>query len=190
MLEKMLKDYHAKGLMTKDKNMKVMKVASKHFHRMKEHDPEMCEELLREIHEIYCGPHYTKFFAVMDVKEMHHTDRNGHEVEGEHWTIEEAKMKMKEHKLPADVNEYDFYVAINANYHDKVKLFVCKYSVYAYTFKLKAAYIILKPFPYCIFAKMSEWRIAYIMNKPCTQKHIRKIFFRMRIKPLIRTGIT
>lgn len=123
MLEKMLKDYHAKGLMTKDKNMKVMKVASKHFHRMKEHDPEMCEELLREIHEIYCGPHYTKFFAVMDVKEMHHTDRNGHEVEGEHWTIEEAKMKMKEHKLPADVNEYDFYVAINANYHDKVKLF-------------------------------------------------------------------
>lgn len=123
MLEKMLKEYHAKGMMTKDKNMKVIQVASKHFRRMKEIEPEMCEEMLREIHEIYCGPHYTKFFAVMDVKEMHHTDRNGNEVMGEHWSIDEAKMKMKEHNLPKDVNEYDFYVAINANYHDKVKLF-------------------------------------------------------------------
>lgn len=123
MLEKMLKDYHARGLMTKDKNMMVMKAAGRHFHHLKEREPEMCEDLLKEIHEIYCGPHYSKFFAVMDVKEMHHTDKNGHEVEGEHWTIEEAKMKMKEHKLPPDVNEYDFYVAINANYHDKIKLF-------------------------------------------------------------------
>ena len=85
---------------------------------LKEKDPEKYDEAIRDIHEVFCGPHYNECFARMDVAAMRHKGKAG-EHKGEHWNMEQVATAIKGMSIPGNTNIWDVYVALNANWHDK-----------------------------------------------------------------------
>lgn len=94
---------------------------------------ELVEELLEEMKEAHkdrywlfmrkqqgliSGGHYDEDFARYDVSKMYHIDKQGRRVEGEHWSVSQAKEVMQSNGISAPNNEYDVYVALNAFWHD------------------------------------------------------------------------
>lgn len=77
-------------------------------------------EFMREQHETMCGHHFNEAYAMWQVEQMHHKGDDGTEYKGAHWSVEDTNgflMKYRP-KIPATYNEWDFYVALNAGYHD------------------------------------------------------------------------
>lgn len=81
-------------------------------------DPDTYDEAIRDIHEVFCGPHYNECFARMDVAAMRHKGKAG-EHKGEHWNMEQVATAIKGMSIPGNTNIWDVYVALNANWHDK-----------------------------------------------------------------------
>lgn len=85
--------------------------------------PDMKEEywaFMRGQHEVMAGHHFNEPYAKWQVEQMHHKGSDGMTYKGEHWSIgqtNEVLSKMRA-KVPAEYNEWDFYVALNATYHD------------------------------------------------------------------------
>ncbi len=77
--------------------------------------------LIRKIHEATEGCHYDKEFGMWEVEQMYHTDVAGKRVQGEHWSIGQVTPIFEQYKakLPK-TTVYDFYVALNAHFNDKI----------------------------------------------------------------------
>ena len=77
-------------------------------------------EVLRDTHEVMHGKHFDREYAEWQVEHMHHKDRNGREHRGEHWTYEETTAVMGKYRsqLAPEITPCDFYVAVNAQWHD------------------------------------------------------------------------
>lgn len=88
---------------------------------LKQTDEKMYETMLLEQYTALFGHHFTESAAIERVAKMHHTDKSGNEVKGEHFTIQRAATICE--KVVPNGNTYDVYVALNATYHDLNKLF-------------------------------------------------------------------
>lgn len=73
---------------------------------------------MRKQQGLMSGGHYDEDFARYDVGQMWHIDKQGRRVEGEHWSLAQAKEVMQSNGISAPNNEYDVYVALNAFWHD------------------------------------------------------------------------
>jgi hypothetical protein len=107
--------------MTNDKSKlwSSIKEVSDMLYPMKEAHPDKYWCLMRKIHEVWNGSHYDAIFAKYEVDKMYHTEGE-HEVKGEYWSkkqTDEVLSKVRS-SVPQSYNEYDFYVALNASYHD------------------------------------------------------------------------
>ena len=91
--------------------------------KIKEEHPDLYWSFLREQHEAMVGHHFNESYAKWQVEHMHHKGADGVEYKGEHWTIEQTNSVLNgmRSKIPAAYNEWDFYVALNASYHDFYK---------------------------------------------------------------------
>lgn len=89
---------------------------------MKGHHPDKYWEVMRSTHELMNGKHFDKHYAKCEVERMSHIGDDGRVYDGEHWSLEQtnAAMARYRNKLPSEVNEYDFYVALNAHWHDTI----------------------------------------------------------------------
>ena len=91
----------------------------KHLEEMKEHHPDKYWEIMRDTHEMMYGKHFDKEYAEWQVEHMHHKC-NGKEYKGEHWSYEETFNVMQKYRgvLSPEITPCDFYVALNAQWHD------------------------------------------------------------------------
>lgn len=96
----------------------------KHLEEMREHHPDKYWEIMRDTHELMYGEHFDESYAVWQVQQMSHVGNDGKTYKGEHWSIEDTTnvMSAMRGRIPAEYNEYDVYVALNAHYHDTVNV--------------------------------------------------------------------
>ena len=89
---------------------------------IKDEHPAVVAAFLRRTHELMNGKHFDKHYAKCEVEKMSHVGDDGRTYDGEHWSREQTNNVMSQYrtKLPAEVNEYDFYVALNATWHDYI----------------------------------------------------------------------
>lgn len=122
---KMMKHYAEKSGGDKEKMWKSVECLDEHFEEFEEAHKEDFWDLMRELHEINCGPHFNEEFAMWQVSTMHHKGADGKTYKGEHWSMEDTDAVMAKYKsmLPTGTTAEDIYVALNANYHDKCTLF-------------------------------------------------------------------
>lgn len=85
---------------------------------LKESHPQMYWEFMRKQHGIMFHNHYDEDFAVWDVSQMYHTDKNGDKKYGAYWTIEQIESATSGMKFPAGTTKWDKFVAMNASKHD------------------------------------------------------------------------
>lgn len=76
-------------------------------------------EVLRDTHEVIHGKHFDREYAEWQVEQMHHKCGDKH-YKGEHWSYEQTSNVMANYRgqLPSEVTPCDFYVALNAEWHD------------------------------------------------------------------------
>lgn len=91
--------------------------------RIKEEHPDLYWDFLREQHEAMCGHHFNEAYAKWQVERMHHKGEDGTAYKGEHWTLAQTNEVLAKYRprIPSAYNEWDFYVAMNASYHDFCK---------------------------------------------------------------------
>lgn len=116
--KELMKDYHSKGMVSEKKMWEAICELDEAMECLKEKDPEKYDEAIRDIHEVFCGPHYNEHFAKMDVAAMHHKGKSG-EDKGEHWNIQQVTAVAKGMSVPGNANIWDVYVALNSAWHDK-----------------------------------------------------------------------
>lgn len=87
---------------------------------MREADPAKFWAFMRKAHEQMLGAHFDETYARWQVERMHHTSPNGSVHRGEHWTIDQVMAATNKYraKFPAEVTEWDVYVALNSQWHD------------------------------------------------------------------------
>ena len=87
---------------------------------VKEVDMTAYWHFIREQQEAWGGAHFDEDFAKWQVEQMHHKGSDGKMYTGEHWSMEDTNAVFAKYrsKIPSLYNEYDFYVALNATYHD------------------------------------------------------------------------
>lgn len=114
--EEMIEDARKKGITSEKKMEKSIEHVSELLCDLKEMHPEKYWHFIRkEFGNMFDG-HYNEAFALYDVSEMHHKDKMGKVYQGEHWSMKEImEAGIKPH---APYNEWDLYVALNAEYHD------------------------------------------------------------------------
>lgn len=88
--------------------------------QIKEAHPKLYWAFMREQHEAMFGKHFNEAYAKWQVEQMHHKGDDGKNYKGEHWSIEATNSVLSKYrsKVPSAYNEWDFYVALNAQYHD------------------------------------------------------------------------
>lgn len=88
-------------------------------------NPKMFWKAMRKFHEHIKGKHFDEMYAKHQVSEMYHVKRTGVVCKGEIYSIEYAKQiyEKKIRPINNNYNCWDVYVAINAQYHDYVRLF-------------------------------------------------------------------
>lgn len=117
--KELIKDYNAKGFGSEKKMWDSIYALEDAMECLKEKDPEKYDEAMRDLHEVFCGPHYNEPFARKDVASMHHKNAKGEIIKGEHWNIEQVTTAAKGLSVPSTASLWDVYVALNANWHDK-----------------------------------------------------------------------
>lgn len=75
---------------------------------------------MRKQHVAMFGRHFDKEYAKWQVEQMYHKGDDGKRYEGEHWSIEDTNGVFSKYRgrIHSDYTEWDFYVALNATYHD------------------------------------------------------------------------
>lgn len=111
-------DYHSKGMVSEKKMWEAVCELDEAMEHLREKDPGTYDEAMRDMHEVFCGPHYNECFAKMDVAAMRHKGKSGEE-RGERWNIQQVGAAVKGMSIPTNANMWDVYVALNANWHDK-----------------------------------------------------------------------
>lgn len=91
--------------------------------QMKIAHPQAYWDFMRKQHEIVCGKHFDESYATWQVSQMSHMGADGKEYKGQHWSLEDTNGVLVKYrsKIPSAYNEWDFYVALNATYHDYVE---------------------------------------------------------------------
>lgn len=91
----------------------------KHLEEMLPHHPDKYWEIMRDTHEMMYGKHFDRVYAEWQVAQMHHKCKDK-EYKGEHWSHDETTKVMQSYKsmLSPDITPCDFYVALNAQWHD------------------------------------------------------------------------
>lgn len=117
--KELVKDYHAKGFGSEKKMWESIYALEDAMECLKEKDPDTYDEAMRDLHEVFCGPHYTECFAREDVAGMHHKNSKGEVIRGEHWNMDQVTSAAKGLPVPSTATPWDVYVALNANWHDK-----------------------------------------------------------------------
>lgn len=117
--KELMKDYHSKGMVSEKKMWEAIGGLDEAMECLKEKDPEKYDEAIRDLHEVFCGPHYNECFAREDVAGMHHKSAKGEVIKGEHWNMEQVASAIKGMSIPGNTNIWDVYVSVNANWHDK-----------------------------------------------------------------------
>lgn len=94
----------------------------KHLEDMQEHHPDKYWEIMRKTHELMYGKHFDKEYAEWQVEQMHHTSPDGVVHRGAHWSMSQTNEVMQNYKaeLPVEITPCDFYVALNAQWHDYI----------------------------------------------------------------------
>lgn len=85
---------------------------------LKESHPQLYWDFMRKQHGIMFHDHYDQDFAMWDVSQMHHTDKQGIKHKGAYWTLEQIETATAGMKFPQGTTPYDKYVAFNAAKHD------------------------------------------------------------------------
>lgn len=85
---------------------------------MKDVCPNKYWHFIRKQQGLMSGGHYDEEFARYDVKQMYHVDKRGNKVEGEHWSMEQARQVMQENGIGGKNTVEDVYVGLNAFWHD------------------------------------------------------------------------
>lgn len=87
---------------------------------VKEAHPERYQRFMRKAHELMYGSHFDEAYAKWEVEKMSHVGADGKEYKGEHWSMEQTNAALSKwrDRVPTGTNEYDFYVALNAQWHD------------------------------------------------------------------------
>lgn len=85
---------------------------------MKEVCPKKYWWFIRKQQGLMSGGHYDEEFARYDVKQKYHVDKRGNKVEGEHWSMEQARQVMQENGIGGKNTVEDVYVGLNAFWHD------------------------------------------------------------------------
>jgi hypothetical protein len=68
------------------------------------------------------GEHFDQEYAEWEVEQMHHKSLDGVIHRGEHWSHEQTTELMQKYrgKIPSEITPCDFYVALNAQWHDYI----------------------------------------------------------------------
>jgi len=120
MYEQIIKESFAKFKGDEQTMWASIKLVNDTLHKIKEENPTLYWNFMRDAHEIMQGKHYNEAYAKWEVEQMHHKSPDGKVYKGEHWSLEQTDAVMSKYrtKLPGNVNEYDFYVALNSAWHD------------------------------------------------------------------------
>lgn len=121
--KELIKDYHAKGFGSEKKMWESIYALEDAMMCLKEKDPDTYDEAMRNLHQVFCGPHYNECFAREDVAGMHHKNSKGEIIKGEHWNIDQVTSASKGLPSSSTATPWDVYVALNANWHDKESKF-------------------------------------------------------------------
>lgn len=80
---------------------------------------------IRKLHESIKGAHFDEEYAKWQVSTMHHTADNGKVCKGEIYNYDCAKNVFDKYvrNINSSITVWDVYVAINAQYHDYVRLY-------------------------------------------------------------------
>lgn len=112
---------YGKGAST-DKMKELTMILSDFLAPMKKDHKEKYWGLMRDVFGLLNGCHYDEDFAEHDVEHIEYTDKQGVKRHGAYWTLEQAEEAMKKVQLPADVNKYDWWVALSLSYSDLCKV--------------------------------------------------------------------
>lgn len=95
------------------------------FDYVEEHDNNAFWIALKKFHEHIKGPHFDEMYAKYQVDNMYHTKKNGIVCKGEIYSIDRAKQIYENNvrNLDSSYTCWDVYVAINAQYHDYVRMY-------------------------------------------------------------------
>ena len=105
-----------------EKYQRIIKVLEEAVEHFQEHQTESFMELKQDIHELIHGEKFDEHFAKITVCEMYHICSEKGKVVGEVVSIGNTREYIKRYGL-SGINDWDAYVAFNANYHDKKNLF-------------------------------------------------------------------
>lgn len=77
---------------------------------------------MRRAHEAMFGMHFNEAYAEWQVEHMYHIGDDGREYKGERWSLKDTTSVMQKYRgrIPGEYNEYDVYVALNAQWHDTI----------------------------------------------------------------------
>ena len=115
-------DHAKKAGVTNEKTMwESIDSFSELLEELKESHPKLYWEFMRKQHGIMYHGHYDSEFAMWDVSQMHHTDKNGNKKYGAYWTVEQIENATAGMKFPAGTTPFDKFVAMNASHHDWCK---------------------------------------------------------------------
>lgn len=114
-------DKYGKGA-SNEKMKELTMILSDFLAPMKKTDKEKYWSLMRDVFGLLNDGHYDDKFSMHDVENIEYTDKQGAKHSGAYWSLEQAEEAMKKMQLPADVNKYDFWVAINLSYSDLCKV--------------------------------------------------------------------
>ena len=115
-----LKGYYGK-MPDKDKLWESIEEMSEALKCWEQQDKQKYWELMRKLHEVWNGRHYDEAFAEYEVEHLFHQEGD-REISGEHWSKKQTDDVLSQYRsrVPATYNDWDFYVALNATYHDLV----------------------------------------------------------------------
>lgn len=94
----------------------------KHLEEMREPQPDKYWDIMRKTHEMMYGMHFDAVYAEWQVDHMYHIGDDGREYKGERWSLKDTSSVMQKYRgrIPGEYNEYDVYVALNAQWHDTI----------------------------------------------------------------------
>jgi hypothetical protein len=77
---------------------------------------------MRQVHELMYGKHFDEAYARWQVEQMYHIGDDNREYKGEHWSLSDTTSVMQKYRgrIPSEYNEFDFYVALNSQWHDTI----------------------------------------------------------------------
>lgn len=105
----------------KEKLWNSIEEVSEYLDCQKDNDKDKYWKMMRKLHEVWNGKHYDEMFAEWEVEQMYHIEGD-RESRGEYWTRKQTNDVLAQYRsrVPSQYNECDFYVALNATYHDLV----------------------------------------------------------------------